>query len=105
MSINNEIKKYHDIIVTAGSQAVSELIGTNSFFEVNYIKFDFDYDSETDTEELSLLYISCNFGRANGEQPQYYEEFVLYNIPVYKLDDLCFLYGFFFGAISKYIED
>lgn len=105
MSINNEIKKYHDIIVTAGIQAVSELIGTNSFFEVNYIKFDFDYDSETDIEELSLLYISCNFGRANGEQPQYTQEFVLYNIPIYKLDSLDFLYGFFFGAMSKYIED
>lgn len=105
MSMNNEIKKYHDIIVTAGSQAVSELIGTNSFFEVNYIKFDFDYDSETDIYEPSMLYISCNFGMENGEKPQYTEEFVLYDIPVYKLDSLDFLYGFFFGAISKYIEN
>ena len=101
MSINNEIKKYHDIIVTAGSQAVSEWIGTGSFFEINNIKFSFDYDDKTDTEELVLLYIDCNFGMANGEKPQYNKEFVLYNIPVYKLENLDFLYGFFFGVISQ----
>lgn len=105
MSIKDEIKKYHDIILTAGSQAVSELIGIDSFFEIGDISFNFAYNDETGTDEFVLLYLNCSFGKTEDINSQYSKEFVLYSIPVYKLDNLDFLYGFFFGAISKYVED
>lgn len=100
--ISREIQSFHDQIIKAGQEAVEQLLGNDTFFEINDIKFTFDYNDKTDKDELILLYINCNFGKTDIEKEQYNKEFVIYTCEHYNIDSLDFMYGVMFGLISRY---
>lgn len=99
-SIIKTMNQFKDNIVKAGMLAVKETLYTTYDFEIESINFNIDYNETTENYEFYCCDIKFNYGNPKGD-PWYRENKIsISNIPEYKLDDINYLYGIFYGYFS-----
>lgn len=99
-SILEAMNQFKDNIIKAGTLAVKELFYTTYDFEIENIAFDIDYRESSDMYDAYDCKITFNYGNPNGK-PWYRGNIIsVNNILEYKLDDINYLYGLFYGYFS-----
>ena len=96
-SILNTINQFKDNLIKAGELAVREILCTSYTVEIDDITFNIDYD---ETKQMYATYdcaIVFNYGNPNGEPWYRGKKISINTIPEYKLDDINYLYGLFYG--------
>jgi hypothetical protein len=91
------INRFKENIINAGTLAVNEVLYLDYAFEVDHITFNIDYSDALQKYDVYNCEITFNYGNPNGE-PWYRGNIIsINNIPEYKLDDINYLYGIFYG--------
>jgi hypothetical protein len=94
------MNQFKDNIIKAGMLAVKETLYTTYDFEIESINFNIDYREESDTYDVYDCKIAFNYGNPSGKPWYRGNNISINNIPEYKLDDINYLYGIFYGYFS-----
>ena len=99
-NIVKTMNQFKDNIIKAGMLAVKETLYTTYDFEIESISFDIDYNETTENYEFYCCNIKFNYGNPSGKPWYRGNKISISNIPEYKLDDMDYLYGIFYGYFS-----
>lgn len=94
------MNQFKDNIIKAGMLAVKETMYLSYEFEIVDISFGIDYNETTENYEFYCCNIKFNYGNPKGDPWYRGNKISISNIPEYKLDDMDYLYGIFYGYFS-----
>ena len=99
-SVIKTMNQVKDNLFKAGELAVKETMFVYYAFEIESITFNIDYSETSDAYEFYNCTVVFNYGNPEGD-PWYRGKSISINsIPEYKLDDINYLYGLFYGYFS-----
>ncbi len=91
------INQFKDNLIEAGELAVREIFYSDYAFEIENITFSIDYSDELQKYDTYDCTITFNYGNPEGKPWYRGHKINVNNIPEYKLDNINFLYGIFYG--------
>ena len=94
------MNQFKNNIIKAGMLAVKETMYLSYEFEIVDISFSIDYNETTENYEFYCCDIKFNYGNPKGDPWYHGNKISISNIPEYKLDDIDYLYGIFYGYFS-----
>ena len=98
--ILNTMNQFKDNLIKAGELAVREIFYSDYAFEIDNITFNIDYSDTLQDYDIYDCTIIFNYGNPSGKPWYRGNKISINNIPEYKLDDINYLYGIFYGYFS-----
>ncbi len=99
-SVIKTINQFKDNLFKASELAVKEVVCTSYSVEIESITFNIDYSGASDSYEVYDCTVVINYGDPSGEPWYRGNSISINNIPEYKLEDINYLYGLFYGYFS-----